>query len=84
MMHGWGWNSGLGMGLGGGLVPLLIVGVLILGGIWVVRTIYRDRDDESRPGESHDADDAREILRRRYARGEVSREEFHSMKEDLG
>lgn len=84
MMHGWGWNAGMGMGLGGGIIPLVLVSVLILGGFWVVRTIYRDRNDESEPGGYHEAGDAREILRQRYARGEITRDDFVSMKEDLG
>ena len=84
MMHGWGWNGGMGIGLGGGFVPLLIVAGLILGGIWVIRTIYRDRNDGDGHGELRDDENAREILRRRYARGEITRDDFLSMTEDLG
>lgn len=85
MMHGWGWSGGMGIGPGGGIVPLLIVTVLILGGFWVIRTIYRDRNDRNDLQEHRDDDgDARQILRQRYARGEVDREEFLAMKEDLG
>lgn len=84
MMHGWGWNSGMGTGFAGGIVPLLIVAVLILAGFWVIRTIYRDRNDGDASEVRSDAGNAREILRERYARGEITRDDFLSMTEDLG
>ncbi len=88
MLHGWGWNGGMGIGIAHGIIPLLIVTVLILGGFWVIRTIYRDRTGsdnlETYPGTTRDNEKAPEILRQRYARGEITREQFFSMKEDIG
>lgn len=83
MMHGWRWSGWMGIGIGGGTTPLLIVTALIIGGYWVIRAIYRDRDDDDGHGDIPDNDDAQEILRQRYARGEVSRDDYLSMKEDL-
>ncbi len=88
MMHGWSWNGGMGLGIAHGIIPLLIVTLVILGGFWLIRTIYRDRsnsdDLETYPRISHDNENAPEILRQRYARGEITREQFFSMKEDIG
>ncbi len=71
-MHGIG---GIGMGLG------ILVWLALLGGIaalvvWAVRQ-YSPRTGAG-PGE-----DALEILRRRYAQGEITREQFEQMKRDL-
>ncbi len=85
----WGWQGdGYGMmgpGMMGGfgnmfLMP--IVWIVVLGLIiWaVVTAIYS-------PGESnstaHKADSPLEILKRRYARGEIDKEEYQEKKKDL-
>jgi putative membrane protein len=62
-------------GTGYGMIlfwALLIVGVVVLVG-WVAR-----RDQTPREGNS-----PAEILRRRYASGEISKEQFEQMKRDL-
>ncbi len=41
------------------------------------------RDSGSRRGESSESETASEILRRRYATGEITKEEFDQMSEDL-
>jgi putative membrane protein len=77
----WWWgHPTLGMGLAWAiglvlfllLVPCLVVAGLVLGIWWLVR-----RGRESR------LDSALTILRERYARGEVSKEEFEAKKRDL-
>ena len=73
----WGWGS-----LGGLLVPLLVVTLFaaLTGlGIWVSRRsgYAFSRTPARQPS-------AQEILKLRYARGELSRERFHSLMEDLG
>ncbi len=87
----WGWQGfdyGYGMmgpGMMGGygfmfLMPILwivIIGLIV----WAVAAAVR------RPGESNhttgSTDSALEILKRRYARGEINKEEFEARKKDL-
>ena len=77
------------MMLGGGmliglifLILLIVVIVaLVIGGI---RLFDRGgRLDSSPRRESAPGQEPLEILRRRYARGEISREEYESMRQDL-
>ncbi|GLV47858.1 hypothetical protein TJA_10180 [Thermus sp. LT1-2-5] len=63
---------GLGWGLWGFLYPLLLVGLLVLGAYLVARALAPKREDR-----------ALEILRERYARGEIDRETYERMKRDL-
>ncbi len=85
----WGWQGyGYGMmgpGMMGGfgtmfLIPILWIVVLGLI-IWAVVAAVR------RPGESgstvRSADSALEILKRRYARGEINKEEYEAKKKDI-
>jgi len=73
MMRGWG-GWGLGLGGLGGLLFLALVG----GGIYlIVRAL--GGGSPSAPGE----ETALDILKRRYARGEISREEFEEKRQDL-
>jgi putative membrane protein len=71
-----------GFGIGGGLLMILFWGVLIFGAVWVIRSLFpggtnifsQSQDREESP---------KEILDRRYARGDISREEYERMKQDL-
>ena len=81
----WGYQ-GCGYGMMGGFgmmffMPILWIAVLGLI-IWAVVAAVR------RPGESDDsfgsADSALDILKRRYARGEITREEYEDKKRVLG
>jgi putative membrane protein len=63
-----------------GLIWLLFLIFLVVGGIWIVQGAVRRRD-LSREGRSSDR--AMNILRERYARGEISKEEFEERKRDL-
>ncbi|MBI3015770.1 MAG: SHOCT domain-containing protein [Candidatus Tectomicrobia bacterium] len=80
MMPGWGWG---GMGFGGGLLGFLFMilfwGVLIAGVVLAVRWLT----EKSRSGEGRQEDSALEILKKRYARGEIGKEEFEEKKKDL-
>ena len=83
-----GMHNGLIGGMGGfGLIGAL-VGLLFLGGIvlavaalavWLIR-----RSASGQSGVKDGSRIARELLEERYARGELTREEFLSMREDLG
>ena len=79
MMHGW-MDGYHGMGWGGGLFMLIFWGLAILGVVFLIRFVL----DRRRPGEAKGPEEtALEILKRRYARGEIIREEYERMRRDL-
>ncbi|MBN2464686.1 SHOCT domain-containing protein [candidate division WOR-3 bacterium] len=76
-----GWTAGFGgigmMGFG------LIFWLLLIGGI-VVLVVWAVRTSSGRgAGVSGHEPDALEIARRRYARGDISKEQFEQLKQDL-
>jgi len=73
MMWGFGW--GMFMPLFGILFLVLIV--------WAILSLSRGGSLSGDADSSSRADSAREILKRRYARGEVSRAEYEEKKKDL-
>jgi putative membrane protein len=78
-MMGYGWAGGSGgFWMLGGL--LLMIGLVIVV-IWAVMTLIRDgrapTHDSSRPTPN-------EILRERFARGEITEQEFEQAKKALG
>lgn len=69
----WMWGAwGVVMMLGMFLFWALVVGAIVLGIRWLVRQ-----------GRGPAPDAALDILRQRYARGEIGREEFEAKKRDL-
>lgn len=71
-------DMGTGWGMAGMMLwmvvgSLLVVAVVVLGVWWLVRAV--------RPSRSNDR--ALEVLRERYARGEITREEFEARRRDL-
>jgi putative membrane protein len=71
MMGGWYWSGWMGA-----IVMLLIWALIIAGLALLIRWLLsagRKKEDS-----------ALETLRQRYARGEISREEFQEKKKDLG
>ena len=75
MMPWHGWMGGLGMGLGG-LVMLTFWGALIVGIVLLVRSMGVGGGPLS-----HGA--PLDILKRRYAAGEITREQYAQMRKDL-
>lgn len=79
MMAGFGGGWGFGMGFGW-IVPLVVLALAA----WAVVALVRSRMDG--PGRHRDADPsdrALDILRERYARGEVDEATFQRMRKDL-
>jgi putative membrane protein len=75
MMRGHGWMWGVGMGLGG-LVMLAFWGLVILGVILLIRSV----------GGAHGGgwqETPLSLLKRRYAGGEITREQYEQMRKDL-
>ncbi len=77
-MWGWGYGGGgswlgwLGMGF-----MILVWALVIVGGVFLVRFLVRQGRDRGMTRSSL------EILKRRYARGEVRREEYEEKRRDL-
>jgi len=72
-----------GIGFGGGMLFGWIIWLVIIGGIiWVVATIVSNNNRKQQNIFPH-KEDALDILKSRYARGEINREQFEQMKQDL-
>ena len=74
--RGGGWMWGFGMWLGG-LVMLIFWGALIVGAVLVARFLgggLSERGTHTSP---------LDILKRRYASGEITREQYEQMRKDL-
>jgi putative membrane protein len=74
MMGGYGMMAGMGW-LGILLMALFWIGVILLV-VWGLSNAFPGRQQAVEPG-------AEEILKRRYARGEISREEYVQASETL-
>src|SRR6266508_2159359 len=74
MMGGYGMMAGMGW-LGMLVMALFWVGVILLV-VWGLSNLFPMRRQSPEP-------DAQEILKRRYARGEISREEYLQASETL-
>ena len=79
------------MGVAGNVVGMLIGLFFLFIFIWVIAWFARSIGWISRASRYSDRnwrwwdhDDAMEILRERYAKGEISKEEYDKMREDLG
>ncbi len=82
MMGGFGFG---GMGLLGGLIGLIfnlliIVGIVIL----IVWAVKRFTGSSISGNQSSGNQSPREILQARYARGEIAREQYQQILQDLG
>lgn len=75
-MMGGGW--GYGMGWFGALLMFAFWAVVIVGLVYLIRWLAQM--GRERKGE----DSALEILKQRYAKGEIGKEEFEEKKKDLG
>lgn len=76
------WGSGAWCGgwpMGGVFMMVLFWGAIIVGGIFLLRRLMHG----GRCCSGASADAALETLRMRYAKGEISKEEFEQMKKDL-
>jgi putative membrane protein len=77
MMQGFG--HGMGIGMGWGWIIGLLVLVLI---IWlVVRSTAASTNDTANPQEEKET--PLDLLKKRYARGEISKDEFNEKKRDI-
>lgn len=78
MMGGWGgWGGMLPFG---GLFGLLILALVVVGVVWFVRALLQRRDQEPH-AERHFR--GLDVLDERYARGEISRDEYLQKRRDV-
>lgn len=83
MMWGYGYNSGFmpwGMLTGSLMMVLVTVGVILL-----IRYLFRSGQwqDGHQTSAFQAPQDAMSILKERYAKGEITREEYVGMREDI-
>ena len=79
MPMGWGGGGwGYGWGLFGMIFMLLFWILVLVGVVLLIRWLLLEARGGGRQGES-----ALEILKKRYARGEVNKEEFEAKRRDL-
>jgi len=74
-------NWGFGSNWLGALIWLAILIAVVVAIIALVRWMTISERSSSKP--RHPSDSAMEILRSRYARGEITKEQFTAMKHDL-
>ena len=72
MMDGYGYGMGYGMGILGLIFWLLI----LIGLVLLIKYLWEG-------GGTRREESALELLKKRYARGEISKEEFEERKKDL-
>ena len=75
-MH-WGGDFGMGFG-GGGIFMILFWVLIILGVVYLVKALLGGGPKEDKKSES-----AQEVLEKRFAKGEMSKEEFEDAMEVL-
>lgn len=73
---------GMGFGIFGLILTILFWGVLIVLAVWLVQSLFGNRR-QAQPPAAHREQTPREILDQRYARGEITREQYELMKKDL-
>ena len=71
------WTDGWGMGFGGGLFMILFWMFAIVGIVYLVKLVIVGTKEEDK------SDTALEILKKRYAKGEISKEEFEEKKKRI-
>lgn len=71
---GWGWNPAMFLAM---IIPLLILGLVIY---WAV---YAGNRNAAGKIETPLASSPMEILKIRYARGEIDSQEYHRLKEEI-
>lgn len=69
------WYNHMSWGWGGGLMMILWIVLLIALIFWSVRAVQSNQPRQ--------AESAMDILKKRFARGEISKEEFEERKKEL-
>ena len=68
------WGGDFGMGFGGGWIFMILFwGLIILGVVYLIQILLGSKSTEEKKSES-----AQEVLEKRFAKGEMSKEEFEN------
>lgn len=78
-MMGYGW----GMGVGGWIAMTLFWGALIVLIVWTVSRLFPAGQQRQSAGPTTGPESAEEILKRRYAAGEIDTATFQQMRAEL-
>lgn len=82
MMGGYGgYGMGYGMGWFGGLIMIVFWVLVIVGLVFLIRWLAASTKGETRGASTGES--PLDILKKRYARGEINKEEFEEKKKDL-
>lgn len=74
------WGNCLGnYGVTGGIIMFIIWIVVIIAAIWIIKELVGKRDNSGSIGSKS----ALDILKERYARGEITKEQYERMKKDI-
>lgn len=73
----YGMMGGYGMGYGIGILGLIFSILVIIGLVLLIRYLW------TTGGTKREQESALEILKKRYARGDINKEEFEDKKKDL-
>ena len=73
----YGMMDGYGMGHGTGIIGLIFWVLVIIGLVLLIKYLWESG------GAKREPESALEILKKRYARGDISKEEFEEKKKDL-
>ena len=77
MMNGFG-SYGPGIGMGFNMLFMVVIWiVVIIAAIWLAKTVF------GRSGFLSRRETVEDILKKRYAKGEISKEEFERLKKEL-
>ncbi|MBI4743661.1 MAG: SHOCT domain-containing protein [Actinobacteria bacterium] len=79
MMGPYGYGYGITGGIGMFLMTVFWI-LILVGGIFILKWIFVD---QGRQGQPYKEEDALEVLKKRYAKGEINKEEFEEKKKDL-
>jgi putative membrane protein len=78
-----GGNFGFGMMTGFGGVFMILLWIVIIGlGVWLISSLV-SRTNSQPSANLPPAESALDILKKRYARGEITKEQFDEMRHDL-
>lgn len=81
-MMGPGMMGGYGFSMFGILIPVVFLFLVVAGVVWLVQAL--GRGTSTSPSGGSPAESPLDILKRRYALGEITKEQFEQMKRDMG
>jgi putative membrane protein len=79
MMWPYGYGAGWGWMIGGWVMMVVFWGLVIVG----IVALSRALGDRGKPTQESHTETPSEILRRRYAAGEITKEQFEEMKRNV-